>query len=125
MKRLLLIALLCSTPMLAACPKAPPNVTPVGQAAITATHVIQALDVIRDLAVSLNAQQPPVLSTAVTTKIVTFHESAVKVILAAPSGWKQTVLAGLDQLQTDLVPADWNRIAPYVALVKGLIAAVA
>lgn len=122
MKKLLLLALLLSTPMLAACPKAPPTLTPVGQASVTAAQVIKALDVVRDTAVDLNAVQPPILSNKVTLQIVNFHESAVKVILAAPTGWKNTVVAALGQLQSDLSPADYARIAPYVALVQTLIA---
>jgi hypothetical protein len=103
----------------------PPVITPAAQAAVSATQVIKALDVVRDTAVDLNAATPPILSNKVLLQIVTFHESAVKVILAAPSGWKATVLAALGQLQTDLSPADYQRIVPYVALVQTLIASVA
>lgn len=123
MKKLLLLALLLSfAPACASNPS--PSLTPVGQAAVTATQVIKALDVVRDTAVDLNAAQPPILSSKVTLQIVNFHESAVKVILAAPTGWKNTVVAALGQLQSDLSPADYARIAPYVALVQTLIASV-
>lgn len=122
MKRLLLILLLCGAPACAG--KAQPQLTPVGQAAVTSTQVIKALDVVRDTAVDLNAQNPPILSKAVTLQIVNVHESAVKVILAAPSGWKATVSAALGQLQVDLRPQDYAHIAPYVALVQTLIASV-
>jgi hypothetical protein len=110
---------------LAGCAPPPPTLSPAGQAAVIGKQVIQALDVLRDFAISANAQTPPLLSTANTRKIIDYHESAVKVIEAAPSGWKATVLAGLDQLKVDLPPADWLRILPYVALVKSLIAGVA
>lgn len=122
MKKLMLVALLLSVPACAGNP--PPSLTPVGQASVTATQVIKALDVVRDTASDLNATQPPILSNKVTLQIVNFHESAVKVILAAPTGWKNTVVAALGQLQSDLSPADYARIAPYVALVQTLIASV-
>lgn len=120
MKRLLLVALLLTVPACASNPS--PSLTPVGQATVTATEVIRALDVVRDTAQFLNAEQPPLLSNAVTLKIVNWHESAVKVIVAVPSGWKATVTASLGQLQADLSAADYARIAPYVALVQTLIA---
>lgn len=122
MKKLILVALLLSVPACAG--NQPPSLTPVGQASVTATQVIKALDVVRDTAVDLNAVQPPILSNKVTLQIVNFHESAVKVILAAPTGWKNTVIAALGQLQSDLSPADYARIAPYVALAQTLIASV-
>ncbi len=122
MKRLLIACVLACS--LSACSgNAQPQLTPAGQVAVSATQVIKALDVIRDTAIDLNAQVPPVLSTATTRKIVSFHESAVKTILAAPSGWKQTVTAGIGQLQSDLAPIDWTRIKPYVDLVVALIGA--
>ena len=125
MKRLILVLLLLSAPLYSGCAgNTQPQLTPTGQAAVTATQVIKALDVIRDTAIDLNAQTPPVLSNAVTLKIVNFHSSVVKVILAAPSGWKGIVQAALTQLQADLAPPDWQRIAPYVALVQTLLASI-
>lgn len=125
MKKLILIVLLLSSPALSSCAgNAQPVLTPAGQAAVTATQVIRALDVVRDTAILLNAQTPPVLSEHVTLQIITVHESAVKTILAVPAGWKPTVLTALEQLQRDLAPADWSRIEPYVTLVHTLIAQV-
>jgi hypothetical protein len=106
------------------CAKAPPTLSPAGAAAFQATRVVKALDVLRDFAIEAEAQNPKVLSTANTRKVVTFHESAVKTIGAVPGGWKPTVTAGLDQLQHDLSAADWQRVAPYVNLIKTLIAGV-
>lgn len=102
----------------------PPNLTPVGQAAVTATQVIKALDVLRDFAVTANAQNPPLLSTADTRKVVDFHTSAVKTVTAVPSGWKATVSAGLTQLQADLPPPVWARLVPYITLIQTLMAGV-
>jgi hypothetical protein len=109
---------------LTSCAPPPPTLSPAGQAAVIGKQVIQALDVLRDFAISANAQTPPLLSTANTRKIVDYHESAVKVITTVPTGWKATVLAGLAQLKVDLPPGDWLRILPYVALVQSLIAGV-
>jgi hypothetical protein len=106
------------------CAKAPPTLSPAGAAAFQATRVVKALDVLRDFAIEAEAQNPKVLSTANTRKVVTFHESAVKTIGAVPGGWKPTVTAGLDQLQHDVSAADWQRVVPYVNLIKALIAGV-
>jgi hypothetical protein len=98
-----------------------PALSPAGETAYQARRVVQALDVLRDAATDAEAQTPKLISTANTRKIVDFHESAVKTIGAVPGGWRPTVSAGLTQLQADLPPADWSRIAPYVTLVKALI----
>ena len=113
MKRLLLIGLLLTVPACAG--NAQPQLTAQGQAAVTATEVIKGLDVIRDTA-------QLVLPVSSARKVTIFHESAVKVIAAAPAGWKPAVLAAFDQLQGDLPSADWIRISPYVTLAKTLIA---
>jgi hypothetical protein len=124
MKRFLLIALLFTVPVLSSCAANPVPVSPATQAVVAATQVIKALDVVRDTAIDLNATVPPILSTAVTTKIINFHESAVKTIMAVPGGWKSTVLAAIGQLQGSLTPAEFDHIAPYVTLVQTLIASV-
>lgn len=103
----------------------PPTLSPAGQAAVTATQVIKALDVIRDTVVELNKQTPPIVSTADMLKVVNFHESAVKTILAVPSGWKATVESALAQLQKDLPADTWNRMLPYITLYETLVAGVA
>lgn len=121
MKKILLVALLLTVPACAGNP--PPNLTPIGQAAVSATEVVKALDVIRDTSEILNTQG--VLSLQTTNKIHAFHESVVKVIAAVPSGWKPTVLAAFDQLEKDLPAADWARIGAYVTLAKTLIASAA
>ena len=105
----------------AVCAKAPPTLSPAGAAAFHATQVVKALDVLRDFAISANAQAPPLISTADTRKIVDFHESAVKTIGAVPAGWRNIVAVGLAQLQHDLPAAVWTRLAPYAALVTALI----
>ena len=106
------------------CTHAPPTLSPAGAAAFQATRVVKALDVLRDFAIDAEAQTPKMLSTANARTIVTFHESAIKTIAAVPGGWKPTVTAGLEQLQHDLPAADWQRVAPYVNLVRVLIASL-
>src|ERR1700690_709747 len=69
-----------------ACAPPPPNLTPQAAQAFQNTRVIKGLDVLRDFAIDANAATPPVLSTAVTRKVVLFHESALKIINAAGSG---------------------------------------
>ena len=104
---------------------APPTLSPAGTAAYHATQVVKALDVLRDAAIDAEAQNPKLISTENTRKIVNFHEAAVKTIGATPGGWKPTVTAALDQLQHDILPAEWQRLLPYIALVKTLIQEVA
>lgn len=106
------------------CSHAPPSLSPAGAAAFQATRVVKALDVLRDFAIDAEAQNPKLLSTANTRLVVTFHESALKTIAAVPGGWRPTVTAGLAQLQHDLPAAEWARVAPYVNLVKALIAGI-
>jgi len=120
-RRRSLIASVVIAVALGACAKAPPTLTPVGAAAYHATQVVKALDVLRDAAIDAEAQTPKLISTDNTRKVINFHEAAVKAIQASPGGWKPTVLAALDQLQHDILPAEWNRILPYVSLVKSLI----
>lgn len=108
---------------LASCAKAPPTLSPTGVAAYNATRVVKALDVLRDAAIAANAQAQPLLSTANTRLVVNYHESAVKTIGAIPNGWKAIVEQGLTELQVQL-GAEYAQIAPYVNLVKTLIAEV-
>ena len=82
------------------------------------------LGVLQDFAIAAEAQTPKLLSTDNTRKVVNFVGSAAKTIDAVPAGWKPTVMAGLVQLQADLPPPDWARVAPYVQLIKVLIAEV-
>lgn len=105
----------------ASCAKAPPSLSPAGTAAFQATRVVKALDVLSDFVIAAEAQTPKVISTANTRTIGNFVTAAAKTIDAAPGGWKPTVLAGLDQLQHDILPAEWQRVLPYVTLIKALI----
>jgi len=106
------------------CTHAPPTLSPAGTAAFHALQVGRTLDIVRDVANDANQQTPKLVSNATLLKIVTWHEAAVRTIVAVPSGWRPTVLAGLDQLQREIPAAEWSRIAIYVALLKTVIAEV-
>lgn len=99
----------------------PPSLSPAGVAAFNGTRVVKALDVLRDAAIDANAQVPPLLSTATTRKIVTYHESALKTIQVAPAGWVPVVQTGLTEVTNTLPEAERRQLAPYVALVQALI----
>jgi hypothetical protein len=103
------------------CAKAPPQLSPAGTAAFQATQVVRALSVLQDFAIGAEAQTPKLLSTDNTRKVVTYVGAAVKTIANVPGGWKPTVLAGLEQLRHDILPADWGRLLPYITLVQTLI----
>lgn len=106
------------------CTPAPPNLSPQASIAFTNTRVQKALDLIRDTAQDANAQAPPLLSTATTRKVTLFHESAIKIIHTAGTGWQSTVRTSLDELLKDVPPAEVQLLTPYVALAKTIIAEV-
>lgn len=120
---LLLVLALGAVPS-TGCAKAPPTLSPAGAAAFNALRVGHALDLVRDTANDAAHQTPPLLTRASLLKVVAWHESAVKTIVAVPGGWKPTVLAGLDQLKADLSPDEWQRLALYVSLAKTVITEV-
>jgi hypothetical protein len=133
MKRLsdlsLLLALLCSFAFVgqmavleAGCAKAPPSLSPAGQADFNKTRVVKALDLVRDTAV--DAEAAHVISTDDTRQVVLWHKSAVSVVAGSETGWKGTVTTTLDQVVTHLKPEAQTKLGPYVALLKALIAEV-
>jgi hypothetical protein len=132
MKRLsdlsLLLALLCSFAFVgqmavleAGCAKAPPTLGPEAARDFQKTRVIKALDLLRDFAIDGEAATPKVVSTDTTRQIVTYHQSALKILDAAGSDWKAVVGTSLDALVPALPEKDRPKVAPYVALVKGLL----
>lgn len=119
-----LTLLLVALALAIGCTHAPPTLSPQGVQAFNNTRVIKGLDLIRDVAVDANAQTPPIVSTDTTRKIVTYHRSALLVIHDIPNGWKATVLTGLDETVRGLPAKESQLVAPYVALLKTLIAEV-
>lgn len=106
---------------LPSCAKAPPNLSPAGQAAFQKTRVIKGLDLLRDFAIDAEAAQPQVLTTDATRKIVKGHQAALKILDAAGTGWPNLVSAVLDGVVSELTPADRTKVAPYIGLVKALL----
>jgi hypothetical protein len=106
------------------CTKAPPNLSPAGAAAFQKTRVIKGLDLLRDFAVDAEAAQPQVLNTATTRKIVQAHQSILRIMDAAGNGWQALVGTSLDEVVNSLPAGDRAKVAPYVALVKALLAEV-
>lgn len=118
MKALVIAVLLVG---LVGCAKVPPDLTPEATTAFKATQVVKALDLLRDTAITANAQQPPVLDEDTTRKVVTYHQSAVKIIQASPSGWVPAVNQGLDEVVNNLKPGDRALLQPYATLIKTVI----
>ena len=119
--RWLLIGLLTFAPLTAGCAKAPPNITPQATQAFHKTNVLKGLDLARDFAIDAEATDPKVLSTATTRKIVTYHQSSVRIMQASDAGWREAVMAALDELLNSLSPAERQKFGPYAGLIKSLI----
>lgn len=113
-----LAVLLCS---FQGCAKAPPELTPEGTAAFHKTRVIKGLDLLRDFAIDAEAQTPKVLPTATTRKVVTYHQSALRIIQSTDAGWHAAVGSGLDEVVANLSAAEREKVSPYVALVKTIL----
>ena len=123
MKRCLLLL-----PILAllGCQHAPPTLSPQGTAAFNNTRVIKTLDLLRDVAITANAQTPPLLTTPTTRKIVNFHTLALKTIDASQTGWLSAVSVALFQLRSDpsLLPTELQFLNPYFDLAKSVLDAL-
>lgn len=118
MRRLVLLVVLS---LCLGCASAPPNLSPAGTAAFHGTRVIKALDLLRDTAVDANNLVPPLVSTDTTRKVVTYHKSAITIIHSTPTGWKATVLTGLDALAAQLPATEKAQLGSYLTLAKTLI----
>ena len=104
-----------------ACVPPPPNLTPQAVSAFNKTRVIKALDLVRDTAIAANAEVPSVISTDDTRKIVTAHESLLKIMDATDSGWQPTVKTTLDELVKNLSAKEQPIVQPYVLLVENIL----
>ena len=111
---LVFVALACSTLQ----PKAPPNLTPQATVAFYGTYAIKDLDHVRDFVSDGHNLTPPMFSAKTTLAVVTWHESAIRAIHAAPQGWKVAVLKSIDELQNDIPPAEYAKLRPYLAFAK-------
>lgn len=104
------------------CAKAPPSLSPAGQADFNRTRVVKALDLVRDTAI--DAEAAHVIATDDVRQVVLWHSSAVKVVAVSGTGWKATVTTTLDEALSHTKPVTQSKLAPYVALLKALIAEV-
>ena len=120
MRTALLLLLLVFAPACQAL-HAPPHLGPAATAAWQGTRVIKSLDVIRDIAVDGNAQNPPVFSTELTRALVNWHMSAITIVHSAPAGWPQMIQVSLTELQKRLTPAEQRQLNPYLALAQILL----
>ena len=106
------------------CASAPPNLTPQAHTAFHNTQVIKALDLIRDIAIDANAQQPELLSTDTTRMIVQYHKASLVIIKATDTGWKTAIIAATEEVLKNLPPNEKALLTPYVTLalvtLKGL-----
>jgi len=107
-----------------ACAKTPVNLSPAAVTAFESHEIQKSLDTIRDIAVDANATTPPVLTTATTRKIVTWHESAITVLHARGAGWVVTLAAGLDELLKNIPAEERQTLLPYVTLAKTVLIGV-
>jgi len=102
----------------------PPNLSPQAKIAYVNTQVIKSLDLLRDITISANEQTPPLVSTEDTRKVVLYHQSAIKTIMAMPAGWKTTVTTGLDETIKNLSENTQKLLSPYIALAKTILAQI-
>jgi hypothetical protein len=121
---LLLMALV--TMGMQGCASAPPNLSPVATNDYKKTQVIKVIDLVRDAAIDANAQNPPLISTATTRKIVEAHKTALLTIKGSDSGWASAVGVVFAQLSRDpsFLPAEVSRLAPYFAVVAQVLGQV-
>ncbi len=116
---LLLVGLL-ALPSSTGCAKTPPNLTPAGKAAFQKTQVLKSLDLLRDIAI--DAEAAGVLKTDATRQVVEYHRSAIQIMHASDTGWRAAVVQGLDELQGKLPAEAMQKIAPYIALLRAVLA---
>ena len=122
---LLVLAFVASLGLVASvesCATAPPSLSAAGQLDFNKTRVLKALDLVRDTAI--DAEAAHVISTEDTRQVVEWHKSAVAIVDVAGTTWKATVTTTLDEVVGHLSSAAQQKLAPYVALVKALLAEV-
>lgn len=120
--RILLSLLLACT--LVACAPAPPTLSPQAASAYNKTRIIHSLDLLRETAVDLAAQKPPLITFADRQRVVQFHESSLKVMNSLDQGWVQIVQTALAETMKDLPPNANRLLAPYGSLASTLLAEV-
>lgn len=94
-------------------------ISPVAQKAYTADQVINALGTFQDAAIGANAQGQ--LSDSNTKLIITYVKSAVPIVLASPTGWKNTIGQGLIQLKQSLPAEVAVKYDVYISLLIAMV----
>lgn len=100
------------------------NLSPTGRAAYHSIRVVKALDLVRDIAITAEQQDPKLMSIGSTRKVVLYHQSILKTIAAVPDGWYDVAITGLDELKKQIPAEEWKQIDPYVRLVLTVYAEV-
>ncbi len=113
---------ICS--FIASCQQPPPNLTPAAVVAFRQTEIVKDLDRVRDIAVDAHQTTPPLLTAEVTKEIVTWHQTAIRLVHDRAANWQAAVLQGLDELQRHLSAHDRQLLAPYLVAVRTLLAEV-
>lgn len=119
-----LLALLIGASVSGCAGNKPPNLSPQASIAWDNARIQGALDQIRDIAHVANAQHPPLISTADTRTITTWHRAAIVTLHERGNGWQATLRVGLDEVLRTLPPDTRAVLDPYVALFKTLLAEV-
>ncbi len=107
-----------------ACAAPPPNLTPAAVVAFRQTEIVKDLDRVRDVANDAHHTAPPLLTAEVTKEIVTWHQTAIRLVHDRSANWQSAVLQGLNELQRHLSEHDRQLLAPYLVAVRTLLAEV-
>ena len=97
MKRLLLVLVLSTSPLLSACHAPVTITTAAGKTAYTADQIVMRIGELENAVIQANSTGA--LNTDTTRKIVEFCVSSAATLKSTPSGWQATVSAGWKQLK--------------------------
>jgi len=114
--RLALVVMLVSS-----CAVPPPTLSPVGVADFKATQALEALALVRNIAIAAHATTPPLISEKTTGAVVSWHRSTIIVVNAREPGWEGRVLAALTELEQQLAATERARFVPYLTLARTVV----
>lgn len=130
----LLLICLCLT-FSSGCAKAPPNLPPDTLVVWKANEAVVAIGTVQHVAIELNkiliCDPPPnqtnchsVLSDKNTGIVVDAVRKVLLTIQQVPSGWRQTVLTGLDQIDAALDELGKAKLKAYTAAARVTVSAL-
>jgi len=99
----------------------PLNLNPQATIAYQNKQIVGVLDLIRDVAIDANDQDPPLLDTDTTRKVVLYHQSALRILDSRVNGWQEALAIGINEVVRNLPNAQRQLMSPYVALLQSLI----